>query len=109
MITEPKSWLEQITLGHQQETITELRTTTCREDAHRLPDQTSCLAKTVTIRLGSLLGLCHHDVMRLIIRSLKEGSMAMGSSQRLNSYLEDTGCTRLHEAKVSLPIGWTAS
>lgn len=66
---------------------------TFRKDAHRFSDETFCLAKRVTIKLGSILGLCHHYVIRLIIKSFKAGSMTMGFSLRLNSCLEDTRCT----------------
>lgn len=108
-LKQSESWFEWITLGHLQITITELRTTTFRKDAHRFSDETFCLAKRVAIKLCSILGLCHHYFMRLIIRSLKEGSMTMGPSLRLNSCLEDTRSTWLHEAKASFPTGWSTS
>lgn len=103
-LKQSESWFGWITLGYLWITVTALRAMT-----FRFSGGTFWLVGGINHQAVSVLGLCHHYIMGLSIGSLKDDSMIMGSSLRLNSCLEDTRSTWLHEAKVSLPVDWRTS
>lgn len=103
-LKQSESWFEWITLGYIWITVTVLRAVT-----FRFSGGTFWLVGRINHQAVSVLGFCHHYIMGLSSGSLKDGSMIMGSSLRLNSCLEDTRSTWLHKAKVSLPVDWRTS